>query len=181
MDQKIQEILDAPEGNTARDQLELAVMASGTIEIAGHPFPAPAAAAIATLGLIGSPFVGEEDVEFDDLAVFHALYILSSREKVLGSILRWKRREEALERWKEECSSTESPQAMLIIGEMLKEIADAKARFDEEALLYGEKLGAFDIASAASEIGTYLSLAGGFDMLPDGDGEKKRASMILTS
>ena len=44
MDSEIRKILDEPEGNTPRDHLELAVGAGGKVWIAGHEFPAPAAA-----------------------------------------------------------------------------------------------------------------------------------------
>ena len=57
MDSEIRKIQDEPEGNTPRDHLELAVGAGGKVRIAGHEFPAPAAAVIVPVDLIKSPCV----------------------------------------------------------------------------------------------------------------------------
>ena len=172
---EIKQILDEPEGNTPLDQVELTVAAGGKIQIAGFTLPAPAAAVIAMLELIDSPFVtGRENDEVTDLAVFRALYLIAERDKAVPPILRWKRREEALERLKNQFDTEESPQTVLITAEMLKTIADAQAEFDIAAMRFGESLGAFNIADAASQLGFYLSLAGGFDMLPNDGGSKKK-------
>ena len=178
---EIKQILDEPEGNTPLDHLELAVGAGGKVQIAGHEFPAPAAAVIAMLELIKSPFVdGDIDREVNDMDVFRALYLLSERDKAVSPILRWMRREEALERLKNQFNAEKYPHVALIVAEQLKGVADAQAEFDDAAMRFAASLGAFRIAEAASEIGTYLALAGGFAMLPD-NGSKKKDASTLTS
>lgn len=182
MNPEIRKIIEEPEGNTARDKLELAVSAGGRVEIAGREFPAPAAAVIAMLELIDSPFVsGYGDAEPASLDVFRALYVLSEREKAVGPILRWVRREEALERLKNQFEADSSPQGILILAEMLKSIADAQAEFDAAAVKFGESLGVFNIADAASDLATYLALSGGFAMLPEAEGAKKKDASTLIS
>lgn len=112
---EIKQILDEPEGNTPLDHLELAVGAGGKIQIAGHEFPAPAAAVIAMLELIKSPFVdGDIDREVNDMDVFRALYLLSERDKAVSPILRWMRREEALERLKNQFNAEKYPHVALL-------------------------------------------------------------------
>lgn len=183
MDQKIQEILDAPEGNTARDRVETALALSSGVEVAGKPLPPPAAAVFAMLELIHSPFLeAEEGEELTELAVFHALYILCERENAMLEVLRWVRKEEVYERLKNEMTDTALPENLLILANVLNTIAEAKAQFDRAALTYCQNhFGAFNISNAASEIGFYLSLSGGFDMLPGGDGAKKNNISILSS
>lgn len=182
MDSEIRKILDEPEGNTPRDHLELAVGAGGKVRIVGHEFPAPAAAVIAMLELIQSPFVdGDINREVNDMDVFRALYLLSERDKAVSPILRWMRREEALDRLKNQFNAEKYPHVALIVAEQLKGVADAQAEFDAAAMRFAESLGAFHIADAASEIGTYLALAGGFSMLPDNGGSKKKDASTLTS
>lgn len=59
------------------------------------------------------------------------------------------------------------------------ELADAEAEFDAAALRFGESLGTFDVAEAANDIGAYLALASGFEMLPDPEeGSKKKSGGI---
>lgn len=180
MDEQIREILAAPDGGSARDALEMTVAAGGRIEIAGRQFPAPAAAVIAILELIGSPFVADTETEMTDLDVFRALYLIAEREKALPPVLRWQRRSEALETLKNQIADTASPQSVMVIAEMMQRIADAQAEFDAEALRYGESLGVFSVASAASELGVYLSLSGGFAMLPAKEGAKKKDGSTST-
>ena len=98
MDPELKKIADAAE-NTPLDKVELGMGLGGNMEIAGKSLPPPAAAVIAMLEMIGSPFVSDEG-EMTDLAVFQALYIVAEREKAVAPILRWQRREEALERLK---------------------------------------------------------------------------------
>ncbi len=142
---------------------------------------APAAAVIAMLELIKSPFVdGDIEREIDDMDVFRALYLFSERDKAVSPILRWMRREEALDRLKNQFNAEKYPHVALIVAEQLKGVADAQAEFDAAAMRFAESLGAFHIADAASEIGTYLALAGGFSMLPE-NGSKKKDASTLTS
>ena len=91
------------------------------------------------------------------------------------------RREEALDRLKNQFDAEKYPHVALIVAEQLKGVADAQAEFDAAAMRFAESLGAFHIADAASEIGTYLALAGGFSMLPDNGGSKKKDASTLTS
>lgn len=180
MDEQIRQILDEAEGNTSRDQLELSVAAGGQIEIAGRMFPAPAAAVLAMLEVIGSPFVADGvPAEPEALTLFRALYLIGERSRALPSVLRWKRREEALDRLQKQFRPEDSPQTAILVAEMLKSIADARADFDAAALRYGESLGAFSIVSATADLGVYLSLSGGFALLPEKEGNKKKD--ILTS
>ena len=149
MDSEIRKILDEPESNTPRDHLELAVGAGGKVRIAGHEFPAPAAAVIAMLELIQSPFVdGDINREVNDMDVFRALYLLSERDKAVSPILRWMRREEALDRLKNQFDVEKYPHVALIVSEQLKGVADAQAEFDAAAMRFAESLGAFHIADA---------------------------------
>ena len=181
---KLADIASSPEGDTPRDHIETAMALGTGVEIAGKLLPPPAAAVFAMLELIHSPFIAdaEDENEFTDLAVFHALYVLSEREKAIKPVLKWHRREEAYNRLKNEIGSSRDPESMLILGNMLNSIADAKAQFDMEALDYCQtQFGRFNIADAAGEIGFYLSLSGGFDMLPDGDGAKKNSFTTLNS
>ena len=177
----LKEIASAPEGDAARDHVETALGLSSGVEVAGKLLPPPAAAVFAMLELIHSPFLGaEEDEDLSDLAVFQALYVLCERERAMAAVLQWHRREEAYNRLKNELGETLSPESLLVLGNMLNSIADAKARFDLAALDFCQNhFGAFNISDAASEIGFYLSLSGGFEMLPDGDGSKKNNPTTL--
>ena len=131
------------------------------------------------LELIQSPFVdGDINREVNDMDVFRALYLLSERDKAVSPILRWMRREEALDRLKNQFDVEKYPHVALIVAEQLKGVADAQAEFDAAAMRFAESLGAFHIADAASEIGMYLALAGGFSMLPESDSKKKDASTL---
>ena len=181
MDPELKKIADAAE-NTPLDKVELGMGLGGNMEIAGKSLPPPAAAVIAMLEMIGSPFVSDEG-EMTDLAVFQALYIVAEREKAVAPILRWQRREEALERLKNELSGQEDPQTVLILANLLNQIADAKAEFDLAAVRFCDSFfGSFNVNTAASELGFYLSIAGGFDMLPsDGSSSKKNDSSTLSS
>ena len=171
MDPELKKIADAAE-NTPLDKVELGMGLGGNMEIAGKSLPPPAAAVIAMLEMIGSPFVSDEG-EMTDLAVFQALYIVAEREKAVAPILRWQRREEALERLKNELSGPEDPQTVLILANLFNQIA---VRFCDSFF------GSFNVNTAASELGFYLSIAGGFDMLPtDGESSKKNGSSTLSS
>ena len=182
MDPELNKIPVPPERNTPQDKVELSLGLGSAMEIAGKKLPPPAAAVIAMLEMIDSPFVSDEG-ELTDLAVFQALYIVAEREKAVGPILRWQRREEALERLKNDLGSPEDPQNVLILANMLNQIADAKADFDLAAVRFCDSFfGSFNVNEAASELGFYLSIAGGFDMLPsDGSGSKKNGSSTLSS
>ena len=181
MDPELKKIADAAE-NTPLDKVELGMGLGGNMEIAGKSLPPPAAAVIAMLEMIGSPFVSDEG-EMTDLAVFQALYIVAEREKAVAPILRWQRREEALERLKNELSGQDDPQTVLILANLFNQIADAKAEFDLAAVRFCDSFfGSFNVNTAASELGFYLSIAGGFDMLPsDGSSSKKNDSSTLSS
>ncbi len=181
MDPELKKIAD-PAENTPLDKVELGMGLGDNMEIAGKSLPPPAAAVIAMLEMIGSPFVSDEG-EMTDLAVFQALYIVAEREKAVAPILRWQRREEALERLKNELSGPEDPQNVLILANLFNQIADAKAEFDLAAVRFCDSFfGSFNVNTAASELGFYLSIAGGFDMLPtDGESSKKNGSSTLSS
>lgn len=184
VDPEIEKILSEPEGDTARERVELAVGVSGKIAIAGRDYPAPSAAVYALLETIRSPFVSGEDLPddaFAGMAVFRALYVLSEREKAVVPILQWQRRREALEALRKKISGDNSPQAVLILSGLLRQEADAEARFDAAALAFADTLGAFSVADAARDIMFYLSLAGGFALLPESDEPAKKNAATTSS
>lgn len=190
-DSELESLIHAAEGTSAADQHELAVAVSGKIVIANIEFPAPAAAVLALLESIRSPFVPDPaatDEELKtpctDLDVFRALYLLAKREDAVMPILRMKRREAALERLEENLKERD-PQAMLVLAGQYRELADMEAEFDERCFKFAETLGSFDVSEAASAIGMYLAMAGGFSMLPEPEGKsdskKKSLSTSITS
>lgn len=157
--------------HNASDDLETLVGLSGRVEIAGREFPAPCTGVLALLEQIASPFVAEGRPEVDQLDVFRALYVLSEREKVLMPILRAKRLESQLERLPEPKDAA----SMYVVMEQRRKLAEAQAGFDADALAFGTTLGRFDLTEAIRDIGAYLTLAGGFEMLPNPeDGAKKK-------
>jgi len=182
-DAELKRIRENAEPLTPRDETEIAIGLSGKILIAGHAFPAPSAAVLAMLELIKSPFVGEEDINLSDLLdldIFRALYVIGKRRGALMPILRMKHQEEAFARME----TPNDAAGVYVIAEQQKKLAELRAEFDAEVLQYAETLGCFHIADAATEIGAYLALAGGFEMLPDpepGDSKKKDITTSITS
>ena len=127
---------------------------------------------------IQSPFVAEGNSRIEQLDILRALYLLSEREKALIPILRIRRLETRLAAIPEPSDAA----ALFVLIEQRKKLADAEAEFDAAALRFGESLGAFDVTEAANDIGAYLTLASGFEMLPDPeDGSKKKSGGISTS
>ncbi len=160
------------------DDLETCVALSGKIVIADREFPAPTAGVLAMLEQIQSPFVAEGNSRIEQLDILRALYLLSEREKALIPILRIRRLETRLAAIPEPSDAA----ALFVLIEQRKKLADAEAEFDAAALRFGESLGAFDVTEAANDIGAYLTLASGFEMLPDPeDGSKKKSGGISTS
>ena len=171
MDPELNRILT--EGvHDAGDDLETCVGLSGKVEIAGREFPAPCAGVLAMLEQIASPFVAEGKSGIDQLDIFRALYLLSEREKAVLPILRIKRMEAQLTKLPEPSDAA----ALFVVAEQRRRLAELEAEFDAAALRFGESLGAFDAAEAARDVGAYLALAGGFDMLPDPESGSKKNS-----
>ncbi|MDD3887039.1 MAG: hypothetical protein PHI35_09205 [Victivallaceae bacterium] len=177
-DAEFDRLMNEPAQGKENAALELAVATGGNIEIAGRSFPAPAAAVYCLLEAIDSPFMpkDESDVErpVEDLDVFHALYLFAKREQAVAPILKVKRRSEQIERLENSLKDAMSPEVFIVIAEHRKNLADAQAAFDEAALDFGLKLGSFNIADAINDIQMYLSLAGGFDWLPQNNKEVKK-------
>ena len=148
---------------------------SGKIVIANREFPAPTAGVLAMLEQIQSPFIAEGNGKVEQLDILRALYLLSEREKALLPILRIRHLETQLEAIPEPSDAA----ALFVLIEQRKKLADVEAEFDAAALRFGESLGTFDVAEAANDIGAYLALASGFEMLPDPEeGSKKKSGGI---
>ena len=163
-DPEIKKILE--EGiHEKKDDLETCIALSGKIVIANREFPAPTAGVLA-MGKV------------EQLDILRALYLLSEREKALLPILRIRHLETQLEAIPEPSDAA----ALFVLIEQRKKLADAEAEFDAAALRFGESLGTFDVAEAANDIGAYLALASGFEMLPDPEeGSKKKSGGISIS
>ncbi len=158
-----------------KDDLETCIALSGKIVIANREFPAPTAGVLAMLEQIQSPFIAEGNGKVEQLDILRALYLLSEREKALLPILRIRHLESQLEAIPEPSDAA----ALFVLIEQRKKLADAEAEFDAAALRFGESLGTFDVAEAANDIGAYLALASGFEMLPDPEeGSKKKSGGI---
>lgn len=176
----LQQIADEPEFNgSPADNLEMAVALTGQVEIAGHVFPAPAAAVIALLDAIESPFVSDTGGGVvTTLDIFRAIYLIGERQKAAGPVLRLMRRKKALEA----VSGEEDKSGGVLAASRRQLIADAEADLDAAAVEYCAGLGSFSPAAAAREIGDYLTMATGFSMLPrQADDGKKKTGTTLTS
>ncbi len=184
VDPEIEKILTEPDGASARDRVELAVGITERVTIAGREFPAPSAAVFALLETIRSPFVSGDDLPddaFAGMAVFRALYVLSAREKAVAPILQWQRRRDALESLQKKIAGDNSPQTVLILAELIRQEATAEAHFDAAALAFADTLGAFSVTEAVQDIMFYLSLAGGFVLLPNSDEQGVKKNEPTTS
>jgi hypothetical protein len=172
-DKILDQIADEPEfAGSAADNLEMAVALTGQVEIAGRAFPAPAAAVVALLDAIDSPFVSEDAGEkVDSLDIFRAIYLIGERQKAALPVLRLMRQKKALEAMS---GGEDNPDGVLVAARR-QSIADAEAELDAAAVEYCAALGSFSPAAAAGEIGDYLTMATGFGMLPRSvdDGKKK--------
>ena len=170
----LQQIADEPEfAGSASDNLEMTVALTGQVEIAGRLFPAPAAAVIALLDAINSPFVSDTGAgQVETLDIFRAIYLIGERKKVAGPVLRLMYRKKDLEKMAGEDDKTGG----VLMASRRQAIADAEAELDAAAVEYCAALGSFSPAGAAREIGDYLTMATGFSMLPrHGDDGKKKA------
>ncbi len=163
-DPEIKKILE--EGiHEKKDDLETCIALSGKIVIANREFPAPTAGVLAMLEQIQSPFIAEGNGKVEQLDILRALYLLSEREKALLPILRIRHLETQLEAIPEPSDAA----TLFVLIEQRKKLADAEAEFD-------------DVAEAANDIGAYLALASGFEMLPDPEeGSKKKSGGISIS
>ena len=124
------------------------------------------------IALSGKIVIANREFQLD---ILRALYLLSEREKALLPILRIRHLESQLEAIPEPSDAA----ALFVLIEQRKKLADAEAEFDAAALRFGESLGTFDVAEAANDIGAYLALASGFEMLPDPEeGSKKKSGGI---
>lgn len=168
MSDELQRIADAPEfAGSAADNAEMVVALSGRVEIAGREFPAPAAAVVALLDAIESPFVAETGRDATSIDIFRALYLIAKRGEAALPVLRLMRMREALEK-----ADADLPE--IIVESQRQAIVEAEAGLDAAALAYGEGLGQFNPTEAARDIGNYLSMATGFSMLPHKAGDKKK-------
>lgn len=173
----LDQIADEPEFNgSASDNAEMTVALTGQVEIAGRLFPAPAAAVIALLDAINSPFVSDTGAgQVETLDIFRAIYLIGERKKVAGPVLRLFRRKKDLEKMEGEEDKTGG----VLVASRRQSIADAEAELDAAAVEYCAGLGSFSPAGAAREIGEYLTMATGFSMLPmHGDAGKKKTGII---
>lgn len=176
-DDILKQIAEEPEfAGSAADNLEMAVALTGQVEIAGRAFPAPAAAVIALLDAIESPFVSDAGAgEVTTLDIFRAIYLIGERQKAALPVLRMMRRKKALEAM----PGGEGEAGGVLAASRRQSLADAEAELDAAAVEYCAGLGSFSPAAAAREIGDYLAMATGFGMIPrqeDGEGKKKAAT-----
>ncbi len=149
--------------------LEISVITGGRVVIAGHEYPAPAAAVFAHLELIDSPFVHLSDNRDPELIdVFRALYLLRKREIVAPQLLEISRRQYQLDRLAEHVKNP-GAEAIEALHRLGQDLAEAWTKFDADVLAFGESLEAFNYSTACSEIQLYLSMSGGFKLLPPED------------
>ena len=177
-----QTIYTAPEfEGSAKDNVEMLAALGGKVVIAGKEFPAPAAATVALLDALDSPFVSGTAASAGMVDVCRALYVLGAREKACLPALQLMRRREAQE--EQSGGAGGSDLSAALAGAVAKELADAEAAFDAAALAFCQELGAFSYAQAALDIGKYLSMATGFSMIPhDGaDAQKKTSGRTSTT
>lgn len=169
MSDNLKKIADAPEfAGSAADNVEMVIALSGKVEIAGREFPAPAAAVVALLDAIESPFVADTGRDATSIDIFRAIYLIAKRSAAALPVLRLMRMKEALEK-------AEADLPEIIIESQKQAIIEAEADLDVAALAYCEGLGQFNPTEAARDIGAYLSMATGFSMLPHNrSGDKKK-------
>lgn len=171
----LQQLADEPEfAGSAADNMEMAAALGGQVEIAGRAFPAPAAAVVALLDAIDSPFVsdtGGSDVT--TLDIFRAIYLIGARESATLPVLRLMRRKKAFAG----LVDADDQIGNAMNAARRQAIADAEAEMDAAAVNYCSGLGSFSPAAAAKDIGEYLTMATGFSMIPRDSGSKKKTGI----
>lgn len=180
-DQKLNELFSAPRTEEALTDLETGMSLTSVCCIAGLKFPAPTIGVMAMLELIGSPFADMRVAEAELMDVLRCLYLLSEREKALPEITEIKRLQLSVDRLKNEC--VKQPELLKIAMDFERRQARIWAAFDQRVIKFGETLGTLNLPETANTLFRYLSIAGGFDMLPDlqinkTDDVKKKTGVI---
>ncbi|OQA81113.1 MAG: hypothetical protein BWY31_03812 [Lentisphaerae bacterium ADurb.Bin242] len=179
VDPELAKILETPEGDTTRDQLETVMALCGKIVVAGHEFPAPTTAFFAMLHAIRSPFLVPREQPLDTIDLCRALYLLAEGKRALPVILQWKRREDFMEEFRERCGNAPSPDEAVVLSRLVDGIADLQGKFDAETIRFSEKLGFFQPDEALREFSAYIAAGSGFSMLPRDDSSKKKGVFNL--
>jgi len=152
-----------------RERNELAVSATGKVLISGIELPAPTAGVMALLELLKSPFVSDDhDGGIIHLDVLRAMYVLQRREeasRLLLQIHHYKRLADNL------AKATDAVAAYMA-AEQQRRIADLNAAFDAEVMAWAEAQPPVRIDEATRDLMFYLTLATGFERLPEGSKKK---------
>lgn len=165
------------ERQASRQEIRLQYLSSlnGQLVIAGLPVPQPATATYSLLTVIDSPFVtgafGPDGLAAAD--IIKALYVLVEREKVLDTLFvstHANARIEATSRIAEK-----SPEFYEKYLDALAQNATGFARFERDAMKWGERLGVFDLDEVGRQIVEYMRLShAGWELIPTDDDDSKK-------
>ena len=148
--------------------IEFLVAVNSKISIAGKQFPAPSAASLCLLEMIDSPFVvsGDDEIKITLTDAFEALYVIRERQDIVPVLLEIKERQLVFERIQEKASKETDSGLPDALAQAESDLNVAREYFSMSAMTLMEYFLDDDPMVIINDVRKYISMAGGYDMLP---------------